>query len=392
MAANVALATQREKQTYLANQRQLKTQAKDILDRGGSITSIPYQTYIGIDPKGREAIDGYAKAGGRITTDPATFYRLRDEALDHPQSFLDTDLNDYIHLVDGKDMSKLSALQATLKDKGPNDPAFSLQRSYKANTDRVLQQLGLTADSNSQHETALAGRTAESKSMSEGTVIKSADDDDLQMKIVVAFRRNVDIALSAHEAATGRQATPPEQQQIVNQTAANLRRIKAEHEEQSNNTFYSKANSSDDSAQPLLIQIASGQPQTDVPEISEKNDVRNLKADSNEQILALNMFEKMFVTDDIEKKIKKVIGSATMGTLSKDQINDIYDEVLDNIDREDAERFVKINPNRIPMILNKQQMDIIRRQIDALPDDLRDAATKGLDKALQSGQVNCPDC
>ena len=115
--ANVTLATQQEKQAYLANQRQLKTQAKDILHRGGGITSIPYQTYIGIDPAGKAALSAYAKAGGKVETDPVTFQRLRDQALDHPQSFLDTDLNDYIHLVDGKDLSKLSMLQLTLKDK-----------------------------------------------------------------------------------------------------------------------------------------------------------------------------------------------------------------------------------------------------------------------------------
>ena len=193
VAANVTLATQQEKQAYLTNQRQLKTQAKDILDRGGGITSIPYQTYSGIDPQGRDALNGYAKAGGQITTDPVTFQRLRDQALDHPQDFLETDLNDYIHLVDGKDMPKLSTLQQTLKDKGADDPAFSLQRVKGQSADVMLGMLGLPTRLTETAETDAAGPYSQSAS----------------------FKQYIDQCASAEEAAIGRDLTPDEHQQLL---------------------------------------------------------------------------------------------------------------------------------------------------------------------------------
>lgn len=186
----VALQNQRDRQAYLTQQRQMKVQAKDIIDRGGAFTDIPYQMLIGIDATGKAALSAYARSGGKVTTDPVTFYRLCDQALDHPQGFLDTDLNDYIHLVEGKDMSKLSTLQATLKDKGPDDPALSLLRSYKANTDRVLRQLGLP---------------------------QSDARSSWQQKKVAELLTQLDAQLSAYEGVTGRKASPAEQRKLLSQ-------------------------------------------------------------------------------------------------------------------------------------------------------------------------------
>jgi len=201
---NVALATEREAAAYRDNQRQLKAQAKQILDQGGDLGAIPYDTLAGMDQAGRAGLTAYAKAGGRVASDPVVFYRLQNQALDDPQAFLDADLHDHLGALDAKDFAALSQLQDKLRKgqtSGEDDPQLSLLRSYKANTDRVLAQLGLPV-----------GAGGEASENDAGALQKAA-----------LFRRQVETDLSAYEAASGRKPTPAEQQKIVDQAAINQR-------------------------------------------------------------------------------------------------------------------------------------------------------------------------
>jgi len=178
----------------------LKAQAKQILDQGGDLGAIPYDTLAGMDQAGRTALTAYAKAGGRVASDPVVFYRLQNQALDDPQAFLDADLHDHLGNLDAKDFAALSQLQDKLR-KNEDDPQLSLLRSYKANTDRVLAQLGLPVGASSD----------------------TAESDSGALQRAATFRRQVETDLSAYEAATGRKATPAEQQKIVDQAAINQR-------------------------------------------------------------------------------------------------------------------------------------------------------------------------
>ncbi len=222
-----------------------------MLDAGKGYSDIPYDVLNGMDRAGRDALVAYARAGGKVTTDPVAFYRLQDLALDHPQAFLDADLNDHIDKLDGQDLARLTALQATLREKGADDPQIGLLRGYKANTDRMLRQLGLLPASGAS-EGGAAG-TAD-----HGTGDQGGGSDDLAARIAAKFRQTVDMNLRAQEAATGRKATPVEQQQIVDQAAINLRRIQAEHEARPINAVYTESGTSAGSGNPLLVRTAGG--------------------------------------------------------------------------------------------------------------------------------------
>ncbi len=168
-----------------------------MLDAGKGYSDIPYDVLNGMDRAGRDALVAYARAGGKVTTDPVAFYRLQDLALDHPQAFLDADLNDHIDKLDGQDLARLTALQATLREKGPADPQFSLQRVNGQSTDMMLNLLGLPIR-----------LTGAAKADS------PAGNSDLDRQ-AAAFKRDIDQRAAAQEAATGRKITPEEYQKLL---------------------------------------------------------------------------------------------------------------------------------------------------------------------------------
>ncbi|TXH34405.1 MAG: M23 family metallopeptidase [Rhodospirillaceae bacterium] len=188
LAVSDRIASQniRDQQTYLTQQRQLKSQAKDILDRGGSFTDIPYQMLIGIDAKGKAALSAYAKAGGKVKTDPVVYYGLKNLALDDPQAFLDVDLNDHLGEIDAKDLATLDQLQQSLRS-GHHDPQLDLERVYKDNIDRTLRGLDLSATD------------------------------------IAKLYHQIDRDLAGYQAATGRKATPAEQQQLADQAVIDMK-------------------------------------------------------------------------------------------------------------------------------------------------------------------------
>jgi murein DD-endopeptidase MepM/ murein hydrolase activator NlpD len=182
----IASQTIRDQQTYLTQQRQLKTQAKDIIDQGGSFTDLPYQMLIGIDAKGKAALSVYARAGGKVSTDFVTYYDLKNRALDDPQTFLDVDLYDHLGEIDAKDLATLEQLQQRLSS-GTPDPQLDLERVYKGNIDRTLRGLDLSATD------------------------------------IANIHRQVDRDLAGYQAATGRKATPAEQQEIADQAVIDMK-------------------------------------------------------------------------------------------------------------------------------------------------------------------------
>ncbi len=194
---NLTAATAQETAAYRADQHQRKATAKQVLDDGKGYSDIPYDVLNGMDRAGRDALVAYARAGGKVTTDPVAFYRLQDLALDHPQAFLDADLNDHIDKLDGQDLARLTALQATLREKGPADPQFSLQRVNGQGTDMMLNLLGLPIR-----------LTGAAKADS------PAGNSDLDRQ-AAAFKRDIAQRAAAQEAVTGRKITPEEYQKLL---------------------------------------------------------------------------------------------------------------------------------------------------------------------------------
>jgi len=188
--ANIRLQTQRETQAFTQQQRDLKAQAKALIDQGGDLASIPAKLLLAIDAGGRQALHDYVAAHGNPRTDAQTYYGLKDQALGDPASFAARDLSDHMAQLDAAHYAELQHLQASLAHGQP--PAdFVLQQVYKGNTDRLLTQLGLESD----HHDAEAARRG------------------------LQLRQSVDQRLAAHRITTGRPATPAEHQQILDQAA-----------------------------------------------------------------------------------------------------------------------------------------------------------------------------
>lgn len=191
--ANVRLGTQREIAAFTAQQRQVKAQAKNLIDQGGDLSSIPAKLMLQIDIPGREALRDYAMAQGNPTTEPATYYRLKNQALDDQAGFQAIDLGNHMAKLNAKDYGELQQLQSRLQNGQP--PAdLPLQRAYKANTDRMLEQLGLPI---------------------------GISDDVQATHDAINLRRAVDQGLAAHEVVQGKKATLAEHQQILDQAVIN---------------------------------------------------------------------------------------------------------------------------------------------------------------------------
>ncbi|HVJ36036.1 MAG TPA: hypothetical protein VND94_23225 [Terriglobia bacterium] len=208
--ANIRLLTQRERTAFTDQQRAAKAQAKGIIDQGGDLGSIPAKVLLQIDQSGRQALHDYAAAHGNPRTDPVTYYALKNQALDDPAAFQGVDLGDHMARLDAKDYGELTQLQTSLRNGQP--PAdLPLQQVYKANTDRMLQQLGLP----SVPAISAPANDAAQGPQRQDTTTPPIDPQSLQA--ATQLRRDVDQALAAHQVVQGRPATPAEQQQFLDQ-------------------------------------------------------------------------------------------------------------------------------------------------------------------------------
>lgn len=210
VGANIRLLTQRERTAFTDQQRAAKAQAKGIIDQGGDLGSIPAKVLLQIDQSGRQALHDYAAAHGNPRTDPVTYYALKNQALDDPAAFQGVDLGDHMARLDAKDYGELTQLQTSLRNGQP--PAdLPLQQVYKANTDRMLQQLGLPSGP----AISAPANDAAQGPQRQDTTTPPIDPQSLQT--ATQLRRDVDQALAAHQVVQGRPATPAEQQQFLDQ-------------------------------------------------------------------------------------------------------------------------------------------------------------------------------
>ncbi len=168
-----------------------------MIDQGGDLSSIPAKLMLQIDTPGREALRDYAMAHGNPATHPVTYYSLKNQALEDPVGFQAIDLGNHMAKLNAKDYGELQKLQASLHDGQP--PAdLPLQQAYKANTDRMLQQLGLPI----------------------GT-----SNDPQALREAIALRQAVDQGLAAHQAVQGKKAALVEHQQILDQAVIHHSRV-----------------------------------------------------------------------------------------------------------------------------------------------------------------------
>jgi hypothetical protein len=113
-------------------------------------------------------------------------------------------------------------------------------------------------------------------------------------------------------------------------------------------------------------------------------------ASSAKDRVALNILERQFVTEDMERKAKSVLRNITDNALTDAEIDNVFDQVIHNISRTDAEKFGSINPSSKTIALSPEQLRIVNDQIQKLTPDLRTKAQAAFKKAQDSGRVTCP--
>ena len=110
-----------------------------------------------------------------------------------------------------------------------------------------------------------------------------------------------------------------------------------------------------------------------------------------EQQVALNAFEKVFVSKEVEKNARSVLEAVTDGAFTPQEINTLYGQILNTIKSGDALSFAGINPNDNPIVVTPAQLGIINSQIDSMKgpalDEIRERARKALQKSLDSGRI-----
>jgi hypothetical protein len=198
--ANVRLGTARQIAAFTDGQRQVKTQAKALIDQGGDLSSIPAKLMFQVDAPGRQALRDYAMAHGNPATDPVTYYNLKNQALDDPAGFQAVDLTNHMAQLNPPDYSELQQLQSNFHN-GQLPADLPLQQAYKANTDQLLQQLGLPTGSGTPS----------------GTAPPTARPEQQQ---AAQLRQAIDRHVTATEIATGRKIAPADHQSLLQQIAA----------------------------------------------------------------------------------------------------------------------------------------------------------------------------
>ena len=207
--ANVRLQTQRDITAFTDGQRQAKAQAKQVIDQGGDLSSIPARLVQQIDMPGRQALRDYVLAHANPATDPVTYYGLKNRALDDPAGFQAVDLANYMARLNPADYAGLQQLQTSLKNGQP--PAdLPLQQAYKANTDRLLQQLGLPAATTATRDL--------------GAPDPAANDNMPGSQQAALLRQAIDRRVAATEIATGRRMTPAEHLGIAAEASSQFQR------------------------------------------------------------------------------------------------------------------------------------------------------------------------
>jgi hypothetical protein len=97
--ANVRLGTHRQVTAFTDGQRQAKAQAKQVIDQGGDLSTIPAKLMLQIDTPGRQALRDYVLAHGNPATDPVTYCGLKNQALGDPAAFQAVDLGNHMATI-----------------------------------------------------------------------------------------------------------------------------------------------------------------------------------------------------------------------------------------------------------------------------------------------------
>ncbi|HTI44837.1 MAG TPA: hypothetical protein VL462_00565 [Candidatus Nitrosotalea sp.] len=213
--ANIRLRTQREIGAFTDQQRSAKSQAKAIIDQGGDLGTIPAKLILAIDKDGRQALYNYALAHGSPRTDPVTYYDLKNQALDDPTGFQSVDLGNHMAELDARDYGDLTKLQNDLRN-GQLPADFPLQQVYKAQTDRLLQQLGLPSG-HPDNDAAADSTTATQETETQGTATSgNVAAARLAQERAARLRQDIDRQISAHQIATNQKQTPAQFQDYLN--------------------------------------------------------------------------------------------------------------------------------------------------------------------------------
>jgi hypothetical protein len=108
--------------------------------------------------------------------------------------------------------------------------------------------------------------------------------------------------------------------------------------------------------------------------------------------LALAWWERALITPEIKSKIMTVFENLTGNALEPAQLENLYDQIIRNIGRADAEKFIAINPKQETIVLNPSQFEIIAKELNQLTGDVAATAKDAFQRAIESGRVRCEGC
>lgn len=133
--------------------------------------------------------------GGKVDTDWAVYYDLRERAAQNPQAFTDLNLLEFKDRLDAVEFKELVDLKDAIR-KGDPEGKLAALRDIDAMTDGAIRSLGIDP------------------------YVKAGEKPD-QAKTVESIHRFVQDRLIAFQKANGRKAKPEEQQAIVDKAVIN---------------------------------------------------------------------------------------------------------------------------------------------------------------------------
>lgn len=116
--------------------------------------------------------------------------------------------------------------------------------------------------------------------------------------------------------------------------------------------------------------------------------------DGGNDELALSSFGRWIFNSDPNNRAKALnVLRGFMGDQFTDQQRSaVLDQIINNIGDADALEFRSIRPQNGRVELTPKQYGIISNQIEMLSPEYRDKARAAFQKAMESGQMACPQC
>jgi hypothetical protein len=135
----------------------LRSQAWDVLLKGGKVDDIPLNVWSEIDAPAQKALVEYAAKKGKVQTDWSTYYRLERQAVEDPAGFAAYDLLQHRHQLDEGEFKGLVTLQREIGQKGRDSEQLTQVRTVSQVINSSLDKLGIERGENAPKSDAEKG-------------------------------------------------------------------------------------------------------------------------------------------------------------------------------------------------------------------------------------------